>query len=177
MKRILILAGSPRKNGNSAVLCKEFARGAEGNGHWVETIYLRDKKIGYGLACYHCKDNGICILKDDMADILKKMNESDVIVMASPVYFYSASAQIKALIDRVVAQWRIIKNKEFYYIMTANEDTDTVMDCTLECMRGLAKCLDGSIERGVIYGKGVYGPGEIESRQALHDAYDMGCKV
>ena len=117
-KRILILAGSPRKNGNSAALCRAFAQGAEESGHHVETIFLRDKKIGYCLACYHCKKSGgICIIKDDMADILDKMNAADVLVMASPVYFYSVDAQMKALIDRTVAQWLTIKNEEFYYIM------------------------------------------------------------
>lgn len=112
-----------------------------------------------------------------MASILDKMNAADVIVMASPEYFYSVSAQIKALIDRVVAQWRIIKNKEFYYIMTAAEDSGTVMDCTLECLRGLAKCLDGSRECGVVCGKGVYEPGEIESSPAMRQAYLMDCNV
>ena len=177
-KNILILAGSPRKNGNSAALCRAFAHGAEESGHQVETIFLRDKKIGFCLACYHCKKSGgICIIQDDMADILEKMNAADVFVMASPVYFYSVDAQMKALIDRTVAQWLTIKNKEFYYIMTAAEESDTVMDCTLECFRGLARCLEGSIERGVIYGKGVYGPGEIESKPAMQEAYDMGRKV
>ena len=112
-----------------------------------------------------------------MADILNKMNAVDVIVMASPVYFYSVDAQMKALIDRTVAQWLTIKDKEFYYIMTAAEESDSVMDCTLECLRGLAKCLKGSVERGVIYGKGVYEPGEIESRPAMQEAYDMGRTV
>ena len=105
MKKILILAGSPRKNGNSAALCREFARGAEESGHHTELVFLRDKKIGYCLACYHCKENGICAIKDDMADILDKMNVADVIVMASPVYFYSIDAQMKALIDRTVSRW------------------------------------------------------------------------
>ena len=62
---------------------------------------------------------------------------------------------MKALIDRTVAHWLTIKNKKFYYIMTAAEDSDTVMDCTLECFRGHAKCLEGSVEGGGIYGKGV----------------------
>ena len=61
--------------------------------------------------------------------------------------------------------------------MTAAEDSATVMDCTLECFRGLARCLEGSVERGVICGKGVYAPGEIESKPAMRDAYDMGRKV
>jgi len=90
---------------------------------------------------------------------------------------FADRADMKALIDRTVAQWLTIKNKEFYYIMTAAEESDTVMDCTLECLRGLAKCLKGSIERGVVYGKGVYGPGEIESKPAMREAYDMGRKA
>ena len=177
-KQILILAGSPRKNGNSAALCREFARGAEDSGHQVETVFLRDKKIGYCLACYHCKKSGgVCAIKDDMAGILDKMKAADVIVMASPVYFYSIDAQMKALIDRTVAQWLTIKNKAFYYIMTAAEDGDTVMDCTLECFRGLARCLEGSVECGVVYGKGVYEAGEIESKPVIREAYDMGRRV
>ena len=112
-KKILILAGSPRKNGNSAALCRAFARGAEESGHQVETVFLRDRKIGYCLACYHCqKGGGVCAIKDDMAGILDSMNDADVIVMASPVYFYSVDAQMKALIDRTVARWLTIKNKE-----------------------------------------------------------------
>ena len=70
-----------------------------------------------------------------------------------------------------------VSDKEFYYIMTSAEESDTVMDCTLECLRGLAKCLKGSVERGVIYGKGVYAAGEIESRPAMQEAYEMGRRV
>lgn len=130
MKNVLILAGSPRKKGNSAALCRMFAQGAEEAGSKVETIFLRDKKIGFCLACYHCRDyGGVCAIKDDMAEILDKI--------------YSVDAQMKALIDRCVARWRTIKNKTFYYIMTSAEDSDTVMDTTLQCLRGLAMCLDG----------------------------------
>lgn len=175
MKKVLILSGSPRKNGNSAALCREFARGAEESGNTVELVFLRDKKIDYCQACYYCKNHdGLCIIKDDMAEILDKMNEADVIVMASPVYFYSIDAQLKALIDRTVARWLVIKDKTFYYIMTAAEDTSTVMDCTLECLRGLAACLKGSIEGGVIYGKGVYEPGAIKGKPVMAEAYAMG---
>lgn len=178
MKKVLILSGSPRKNGNSAALCAEFARGAAEAGNAAEVVYLRDKKIAYCNACYYCKNHdGVCILKDDMAELLEKMNEADAIVMASPVYFYSVDAQMKALIDRTVAQWLKIRDKTFYYIMTSAEDSDWVMDCTLECLRGLAKCLKGSREGGVIYGKGVYAPGEIQGKDAMREAYEMGKSV
>lgn len=105
------------------------------------------------------------------------MNAADVIVMASPVYFYSVDAQMKALIDRCVARWRTIKNKTFYYIMTSAEDSDTVMDTTLQCLRGLAMCLDGSVEGGVIYGKGVYEAGAIAGSPVMQKAYEMGRRV
>lgn len=84
---------------------------------------------------------------------------ADVIVMASPVYFYSIDAQMKTVIDRSLARWTNIPNKEFYYIMTAAENSDAVMDCSLECFRGFALCLSGAVEKGVIYGKGVYEAG------------------
>ena len=139
---------------------------------------MRDKKIDYCIAYYYCKDHdGVCILKDDMAEILDKMNAADVIVMASPVYFYSIDAQMKALIDRTVAQWLKIRDKTFYYIMTAAEDSDWVMDCTLECLRGLAICLKGSKEGGVIYGKGVYEAGAIKDKPIMREACEMGKTV
>lgn len=80
-------------------------------GHQVEKIRVAEKKIGY---CTACKDAGICAINDDMADILSKIIEADVLVLASPVYFYSIDAQLKTLIDRTVARWTAIKNKEMY---------------------------------------------------------------
>ena len=91
--------------------------------------------------------------------------------------FLFYSAQLKAVIDRTVARWLEFKDKEFYYIMTAAEDTDTVMNCTLECFRGLAECLEGSVEKGVIYGKGVYAKGEITGHPAMKQAYEMGKSI
>lgn len=174
-KKILILSGSPRRGGNSDVLCDQFMKGAVEAGNDVEKINVASKKIGYCLACYYCKNHdGACAVKDDMAEILEKMLAADVIVMASPVYFYSIDAQLKALIDRSVARWLEFKDKEFYYIMTAAEDSDDVMDCTQECFRGFARCLEGSVEKGVIYGKGVYGKGEILNHPAMQQAYEMG---
>lgn len=177
-KNILVLSGSPRKGGNSDLLCDEFIRGAKESGNEVQKIFLRDKKIGYCTACYYCRDTGNgCAIKDDMTGILDKMLAADVIVMASPVYFYSIDAQMKTVIDRTVAKWREIKNKEFYYIMTAAENDKSAMDCTLECFRGLAVCLDGSREMGVIYGTGVYEAGAVRDTSAYKEAYEMGLSI
>ena len=173
-KNVLILSGSPRRGGNSDLLCDEFGRGAGEAGNTVEKIFLRDKKIGFCNACYGCRKTGKCVIKDDMAEVLERMHWADVIVMASPVYFYSIDAQMKALIDRTLPQWTKLDNKEFYYIMTAAEDSDTVMDCTLECFRGFAVCLNGAKEMGVLYGKGVYEAEAVKNTQYMQQAYEIG---
>lgn len=174
-KRVLVLSGSPRRGGNSDLLCDEFLRGATEAGNPAEKIFLRSKKVAPCNACYFCKSSGgKCAIRDDMADILDRMQAADVIVMASPVYFYSIDAQMKAVIDRCLARWTNMADKEFYYIMTAAEDSDTVMNCTLACFRGFAACLDGSKEMGVIEAKGVYEAGAVRATGYMKQAYEMG---
>lgn len=150
MKKVLILSGSPRKDGNSDLLCSEFMRGAQESGNEVQKIFVRSKKIVPCNACYYCRDHGgKCALNDDMSEILDAMQAADVIVMASPVYFYSIDAQMKIIIDRSLARWTNIPNKEFYFIMTCADDNRAAMACTLECFRGFTACLNGAKEKGV----------------------------
>lgn len=174
-KKVLILSGSPRKGGNSDLLCDEFMRGAIEAGNEAEKIRVAEKKIGYCSACYYCqKSGGVCAKKDDMGEVLQKMIDADVIVLASPVYFYSIDAQMKALIDRTLARWTEVKNKDFYYIITCADEEKTSQERTLECFRGYADCVEGAEEKGVIYGTGVYKPGEIKESPAFREAYKMG---
>lgn len=177
MKKVLILAGSPRIGGNSDLLCDEFAKGATESGNTVEKIHVAECNVGFCRACYACTDAGKCVLDDDMGMILNKMIEADVIVMASPVYFYSISAQLKAVIDRTVARWLAVREKEFYYIVTAADDDKKSAETTIACMRGYADCVEGAEEMGVIYGMGVYEMGEIKSHPAMKKAYEMGKNV
>ena len=116
-KKVLIIGGSPRKDGNSAALCEHFAKGASEAGTQVEMLSLSGKKIGFCTACYAC-ENGNCPQQDDVPGIIAKMLDADVIVLATPVYFYTMSAQLKALIDRSVMVYPKIAKKEFYFIMT-----------------------------------------------------------
>ena len=176
-KKVLILSGSPRKNGNSDLLCDEFMKGATEAGHEVEKIRVAEKNIGYCMACYACKGTGICAIKDDMAEIMEKIIAADVLVLASPVYFYSIDAQLKALIDRTVARWEEVTDKEFYYIATAAEAEDNTLDTTIACFRGYADCVEGAKEMGIIYGVGVYDKGEILNTPMMKEAYEMGLGV
>lgn len=176
-KKVLILSGSPRKDGNSDILCNEFMKGAIANGNEVEKIRVAEKKIGFCTGCYACQDTGVCAIKDDMADVMQKIIDADVIVLASPVYFYSIDAQLKALIDRTVCRWTEVKDKEFYYIMTAADTGKEAMETTLACFRGYADCVEGAKEMGVIYGTGVYEKGEIKDKQAMLEAFTMGKNI
>ena len=178
MKKVLILSGSPRKGGNSDVLCDEFMRGAIESGNDVEKIRVAEKKIDFCSGCYYCqKSGGLCAKKDDMAEVLQKIIDTDVLVLASPVYFYSIDAQLKALIDRTVARWTEVKNKEFYYIVTSADEEKESQERTIECFRGYADCVEGAVEKGIIYGTGVYQKGEINNSPALKQAYEMGLSV
>lgn len=174
MKKVLILSGSPRKNGNSDLLCNEFAKGATEAGHNVEIVRVAEKNIGYCRACYACRGTGVCAIKDDMTELMQKMIDCDVMVLASPVYFYSIDAQLKAVIDRSVVRWTEVKNKEFYYIVTAADEELSSADTTLACFRGYADCVEGAKEMGVIYGMGTYEKGEIKDKPAMNEAYEMG---
>lgn len=174
-KKILILSASPRKGGNSDTLCDRFMQGATEAGHAVEKIHVADKKINFCIACGHCQTHGgTCVHDDDMAGILQKMIEADVIVMATPVYFFTMNAQLKALIDRTAARYTEIRDKAFYFIATAAVADTGLMERTIESLRGFTDCLEGAVEKGVVYGAGVWKKGEIAGSPSLQQAFDLG---
>ncbi|AJY68337.1 NADPH-dependent FMN reductase [Geobacter sulfurreducens] len=177
-KKIVVLSGSPRKGGNSELLCDQFIRGATEAGHQAEKINVSDKRIAYCTACDACQGNGgRCVQKDDMAEILDRMISADVLVMASPVYFYTMNAQMKTLIDRTYARYTAVSNKEMYFIMTAAVGNKDLLERTLESFRGFTACLNGAKEKGVIYGTGAWNKGDIKKSPAMSQAYEMGKNV
>ena len=105
------------------------------------------------------------------------MIDADAIVLASPVYFYSIDAQLKALIDRTVARWTEVKNKEFYYIATCADEERESQERTIECFRGYADCVEGAVEKGIVYGTGVYEKGEVKETNAMKETYEMGLSI
>lgn len=177
-KKVLIISASPRKHGNSDLLCDQFLAGAKDAGNHAEKIFLRDKKIHYCLACDVCKQNGgTCVQKDDMAQILEKFLAAEVIVMATPVYFYTMDAQMKTLIDRTYAKFTEISNKDMYFIVTAADPEKKAMERTIEGFRGFTSCYSGLEEKGIIYGTGAWNKGDIKERKAMDEAYEMGKNV
>ena len=178
MKNVLIISSSPRKNGNSDTLCDRFAEGARESGNTVEKIFLASKNIGYCSGCGVCNDTHKCVQNDDMKEIIEKMLKADVIVFATPVYFYSMNGRMKNFIDRTVPRYTDISNKEFYFIMTSADTEKSNLNRTLEAFRGFTEdCLEGAKESGIIYGTGAWQIGEIKNTPAYNEAYEMGRRV
>jgi multimeric flavodoxin WrbA len=177
-KKILVISASPRRGGNSDTLCGEFIRGAQEVGNAAEKVFLRDKKIGYCTGCGVCNSTHKCVQNDDMEEILDKMVKADVIVMATPVYFYTMDAQMKTLIDRTVPRYTEIADKDFYFIVAAADTDQAAMERAISGFRGFTEdCLPNSHEKGIIYGTGAWQVGEIKSSPAIQQAYEMGKQV
>jgi len=179
MKKVLIISASPRKDGNSDLLAQAFAKGAKEAGNEVTTVRLAEKKINYCLACYYCADhNGHCIQKDDAEAIVNQMKEADVIVFATPTYFYSMAGQLKVFIDRTVKDYLSIKDKTFYYLITSWDPEPKHIEKVVESIRGFTlDCCEGAIEGGILLATNVTKKGEIVSSDYLQKAQKMGKNI
>jgi multimeric flavodoxin WrbA len=171
-KNILILNGSPRKGGNSDLLCGKLTEGALESGHAVRQIYLQDCTIGGCRACYACQKTGSCIQKDDMGEILAEMKKADVLVLASPVYFYSVSAQMKLLIDRTLPDYLKLEGKEFVFVVTS-ADGEQADRRAMDALYGLTDCVPKAKIVGTICGT-AWKKGEVVGTAAMDEAYALG---
>lgn len=176
MKNVLIISSSPRKNGNSQLLCQKFYEGAKANGHTVELIRIAEKKIGYCCACDGCmRNHGSCVLDDDMGEILKKFQAADVLVLATPIYFYGISAQMKTFIDRTYPIWQHLGNKDVYYIVSAGLDK-AIIERSLGDLDGFVEHLEKYSVKGRIYAVNVMEAGKVDM-SVMEQAYQMGKSI
>ena len=174
-KKVLVISSSPRKGGNSDLLCDQFISGAMEAGNKAEKINFKNKNINYCTGCGTCLNGKkSCPQKDDMAEVLEKLISADVIVLATPVYFYTMCGQMKTFIDRTCARYREINNKEFYFIVTAADNNKKAMERTLEEFRGFTNCLENPKEKGIIYGTGAWNIGDIKKSDVINKAFEMG---
>lgn len=175
-KKILVLSASPRRGGNSDYLCDEFIRGAKEAGHNTEKIFFHDKKINYCLGCGACYNSHKCVQKDDMAEVLDKMLDADVLVFGTPVYFYTMDAQLKTLIDRTVPRYTELKGKAYLIATLADKDKESI-NGTIAAFHGFMNCLDHVEEAGHIIGYGAWNKGDIIGNIAVEEAYEVGKNV
>ena len=180
-KNILIISSSLSGTRHTRKLCDQFAKGATESLNNVEILELRGKKINYCLGCNTCQRNGgTCVYKDDVPEILEKMIKADIIVLASPIYFYSITGQIKTLIDRSYAKFNLLSNKDFYFILSCaapyEEPYKNDLDIAINSFRGFIKCLPNAKEKSIIIGDNMSSM-EIEKTKAYKDAYDLGKSI
>ena len=177
-KNILILSSSPRKGGNSETLATAFAKGAVEAGHKVETVYLRKKQIGFCKGCLACLKLGHCVIPDDAVEIAAKMHDADVLVFATPVYYYSVSGQLKTMLDRANplydTDYRFTKA---YLLATAAEDEPETVEGTEKAVQGWVDCFPRCELSATVFAGGVNDVGDITGHPALEKAYQIGKEV
>lgn len=179
-KKILILKGSPRERGNSATLAERTAAGARAVGAEVESIYLHGLDIRPCDACDLCAEPGSgCVIEDDMQPIYPKLVEADAIVLASPIYSFTFSAQLKLCIDRWYAfqssKWKELFGKSFGIILTYG-DTDLYTSGAINAIHTyetLTRFYHGRIA-GIVHGS-VNDVGDVDKHpELLEQAYRLG---
>ena len=180
-KNILILNGSPRKNGNTSALVKAFTQGAESAGHTVTEFFLGGMDIHGCKGCFggHSSRECPCVQQDDMNKIYPAVKDSDVVVLASPLYYWTMSGQIRTALDRLFAleegDGNLLRGngRGSVLLMAAEghgfEDAMLYFDHLMEHLRwkNLGKVLCG----------GVMDVGDAQGRKELDDARELGKSI
>lgn len=178
MKRIAVVTSSPRRGGNSEILALKFAEGARAAGNEVNFVAVRDIGLQFCTGCLNCQQNAKCVLNDGMNALYDIFQNADVLVFATPVYYYAVSGQLKTFLDRLNPLYvRSNRFREVYLLATSAEEDDGAMDGCVCDIRGWADCFEGVNLVGVLRGTGVTGRGEIEHTDFPARAYDMGFNV
>lgn len=180
MKKILVLNGSPRKNGNTSALIERFCAGAEDAGNKCTIFHIDNMNINGCKGCFGCDKNKDypCVQKDDMEKIYLAYREADVIVFASPLYYWHLSGQIMTVLNRMLAVMRTdtdysIDEKESVLLMAA-EGYD--FDLAINYYNSLTKYL-GWRDRGSICVGGVRDPKDIDNNKELYASYKLGMSI
>ena len=178
MKKVIVVSSTPRNGGNSELLAQAFIDGALSAGNQVESVIVRDINLKYCIGCMYCQDHDACVLNDSMNGLYEKFQNADVLVFATPIYYYSVSGQLKTFLDRLNPLYpRENKFKDVYLLATAADELTSAMDGAVTAIQGWVDCFDGVSIKGVIRGVGVTDKGDIKGSAALDEAYAMGAKV
>lgn len=178
MKNIVVISTSLRVSSNSDLLAEEFLKGAKSAGHKVEKVELLGTQIAFCRGCFACSKLGQCVIDDDVNDIMKKVMHADVVVWATPIYYYEMSGQMKTLIDRMNAMYNLdYKFREVYLLTTAAEDEEFVPRRAEAGLTGWIDCYPKARLAGTLFCGGVNKPNEIKGNAKLKEAFDLGRSV
>lgn len=178
MGRIVVLVGSMRKGGNTDLLARAFAEGASKN-NIVEVLSVADYKVNPCIGCNSCftRKGNECFQEDDMAKIYDKLKAADMIVVASPVYFYGISAQLKAIVDRLHTPMRNeFPIKKLALLLVGAATLPELFD-SIKLQYQLVLNFFHLENAGMVLVRGVKDKGDIEKTEALKEAYNLGMSI
>ena len=175
--KILVLTGSPRKNGNSSTLADNFIKGAEEAGHTVVRFDAAFKKVHPCIACNKCGMDGPCIFKDDFDFVRENIVDADAVVFATPMYYFGISAQLKAVIDRFYAiNGKIHRPKKAVLLMTYANSAASEAEPIKKHYEVLLNYL-GWQDAGQVIASGVWPVGAIKNTDYPQKAYELGKRI
>ncbi len=178
MKKVLVISTSLRKGGNSDTLADAFADGADTAGNAVEKISLVGKQIGFCKGCLSCQNTQRCVIHDDADTIVQKMLTADVLVFATPIYYYEMCGQMKTLLDRANPLYSAeYAFREVYFLSSAAESEPETDARAISGLQGWIDCFEKAHLAGKVFAGGVNAVGEIKGQAALQTAYEMGKSV
>lgn len=176
--RIVVLTGSPRRNGNTNHLAGQFIKGAEGAGHEVYRFDCAQRKVSPCIACNRCGMNGPCVFKDDFEELRPHLVAADMVVFATPMYYFGFSSQLKAVIDRFYALNGQIKGRMkqaallMAYADTAPEEAEPMLSHYRTLLRYL-----GWKDSGTVVAAGMWPEGAVNGTKYSRMAYESGYRI
>ena len=177
-RSIVVLSGSPRKDGNTARLAEAVIEGANAADKEVTLFRVAGLQIGGCRGCRHCfKNQGVCIQNDDMPPILNALRKADALVLASPVYYWGVTAQLKLVIDRFFALIQVgMSVQRAALLMTCGDSSKAAAEPSISMFRQICAYQKWE-EVGIIIAPGLQNPGEIEGRAELEQARRLGERI
>lgn len=177
-KKVFVISCSPRIQGNSDVLADAFIKGAKEAGHEVEKVNLANLQIGFCRGCFACQSTQRCVIKDDADQIEQKMEKADILVFATPIYYYEMSGQLKTMLDRGNPLYTSnYQFRDIYFLSTAAEDEESVPYRAIQGVEGWIECFEHARLAGTVFAGGVTNKGDIQDHPSLQKAYAMGKQI
>ncbi len=187
--KVLGIFGSPRRGGNTDILLEQTLKGAEKEGAQVERLFLTDFTITPCKECHGCERTGQCVISDDMEKIYPKLLEADVIILASPIFFYGITAWAKALVDRCQAFWsrkyllkdpslgKGGKKRKGFFISVGGTKGEKVFDGAILTAKYFFDVLNGEYAGELVF-RGIDAKGDILNHpEAIQEAFETGRKL
>ncbi len=170
---IVVISGSPRKGGNTEIMSETFAKGARESGHEVTIKMLSTLKVAPCVACNYCfTSGGVCSQTDDMTEILEALDKADMLIYASPIYWFDITAQLKCTIDRMYARGKVGFHHKYVGLLL-NSGAPGVYDAAIAQYKASNSYLKWE-NKGIITIAGMEKKGSMNYAEKLQEVFEFG---